>query len=145
MNIFVESNKISSKAKKHKKNIVNVESRKKSCNIKPGLAITSPIGTLYQELLEAIENENFFIIRECSTKLLTDQSELEKETEVNLLKSIAKRMCNDKHIDIEKEFEIFWACRDLLCENYDEDIDLKLVCYWGLRVKQDETGKYHLK
>jgi hypothetical protein len=53
-------------------------------------------------------------------------------------------MCYGKHIDMKAEMKIFGACRNLLCQNYDEDIDLELVCYLGKRARQDKNGRYYL-
>ena len=65
--------------------------------ISPSKMVCTEQNKFYQKLLDAIDNEHFITIRECSTKLLTSESEFENEA--NLLKSIAKRMCTDKHID----------------------------------------------
>lgn len=97
--------------------------------------------SLYQTLLEALETENFTAIRKCFAELTADQ---QVQQDADLIKTIAKKMCSGEHADFKKEFEIFYTCRFLLCQRFEEDLDLDLICYWGQKIKLDTNGDYFL-
>ena len=100
----------------------------------------------YKKLLAALESENFTSIREAATVVFEDLGANELESDAALIKSLAKRMCHNKRIAslFKSIFRIFNECRYLLCEKFDEDVDLDLVCYWGQRIKLKSTNEYVL-
>lgn len=91
-----------------------------------------------ETLLNAIEKGNFEVIRSVASAQTHDDAAL--------LMSIAKNMCyGGKHTDMRKAFQIFNACRNLLCQDYDMDVDLDMVCSWADKVYQTETGTFLFK
>ncbi len=92
----------------------------------------------YKLLAEAIKTKNFENIRRYAQSTEMDNKKL--------LLSISDAMCNK---DIEKKhlidaFVIYSDCRDLLCDEYNENIDMEKVFYWSSRIIQDFAGNFYM-
>lgn len=89
-------------------------------------------------LLKALHAFDMATIRECSDTLFAFRR-LDDDT---LIKRIAEEMCFGERVVGREAFKIFNACRNMMCQYFDEDVDLALVCSWGPKIKQTESGRF---
>ena len=98
---------------------------------------------LYTQLLEHLRHDQIARVRECAKIIFTDQKPnlFEKGNEIDLIKTIASKMCQiEEGDDLEQRFSIFGECSAFLLR-YDQDVDMEEICFWGKRVRQDQSGK----
>lgn len=91
----------------------------------------------FELLAYAIRTKNF--------KSMRYYSQVTEPDDKKLLQTICDIVCHEEvETHLIQVFEIYCECRDLLCEDFNENIDLTKVNYWARRIRQDRTGNFEL-